>query len=505
MIISDTITTIANSTLRIFKSIPSYLGGDKNRPKTVPGPPIAVEAVATVNGHFGRVSFGKPTYDGGSPITSYTVKSIPGGIIATKTGPDGGSITVSGLCVGTTYTFSVIATNAIGNSTETITLPITTTGVPSEPISVTAEAISSTSIRLRFNNPTSTGGRNITGYSVISYPDGKINTIQGEQSDIIISGLVCGSFHSFCVSAVNGNGVGAKSKLSNMVSPGINFSEHTTAAISYMLKGKTTGPWNKRLKYDNYDFEFYATTGAQSMFSVLDYPNTMTRNQNFWGKDLDLTGIGAFNCTYPPTPTNTSNTYPGYPNYGSLISRRHVIFASHAPLGDSISFVKKDGTILPYRILKWSSIIEGSLDIKIGIFAEDVSSDLAIYKVLPSGYRSKLSLPFSAIGTNQFKEAIVLQSSEYGHYNMLPTDSEMVNFSIPIITGDSGSPVFTVAENNELILLNCWHHGGPTPDGPFIADFKPAINSAMSELSKALNLSSDYQLIEVDLCKYPNV
>ena len=57
MIISDTITQITNSTLRAIKLIPSYLGGDKNRPKTVPGPPIAAEAVATVNGHFGRVSF----------------------------------------------------------------------------------------------------------------------------------------------------------------------------------------------------------------------------------------------------------------------------------------------------------------------------------------------------------------------------------------------------------------------------------------------------------------
>ena len=505
MIISDTITQITNSTLRAIKSIPSYLGGDKNRPKTVPGPPIAAEAVATVNGHFGRVSFTKPTYDGGSPIISYTVKSSPGGIVATKAGPDGGSVTVSGLNFGTVYTFSVIATNAIGNSTETITRPITTTGVPSEPLSVTAEPISSTSIRLRFNNPTSTGGRDITGYSVISYPDGKISTIQGERNDIIISELVCGSLHSFCVSAVNGNGVGAKSKLSNMVSSCINFSEHTTATISSMLKGITPGPWNKRRAYDNYDFEFYRTTGAQSMFSVLDYPKTMTRNQNFWGKDLDLTGIGAFNCTYPPTPINASNTYPGYPNYGSLISRRHVIFASHAPLGDSISFVKKDGTILPYRISKWSSVIEGSLDIKIGIFSEDVSTDLAIYKVLPSEYKSKVSLPFSAIGTNQFKETTILECHSYGHYNILPTDSDMASFSIPIITGDSGSPVFTVAENNELILLNCWHHGGSTPDGPFIADFKPVINSAMSELSKALNLSSDYQLIEVDLSKYPSV
>jgi hypothetical protein len=57
------------------------------------------------------VTFTAPASDGGSPITGYTVTSSPGGI----TGTGGSSpITVSGLTTGTSYTFTVRATNAVG-------------------------------------------------------------------------------------------------------------------------------------------------------------------------------------------------------------------------------------------------------------------------------------------------------------------------------------------------------------------------------------------------------
>lgn len=77
----------------------------------VPGAPTAV--VATAGNASVGVSFVAPANNGGSAITGYTVRSNPGNITATgATSP----INVTGLTNGTAYTFTVVATNAVGNS-----------------------------------------------------------------------------------------------------------------------------------------------------------------------------------------------------------------------------------------------------------------------------------------------------------------------------------------------------------------------------------------------------
>ncbi len=78
---------------------------------TVSGAPTSV--VATAGYKSASVAFVAPTNNGGSSIKGYTVTSTPGGITATGiTSP----INVKGLTNGTSYTFTVIATNASGNS-----------------------------------------------------------------------------------------------------------------------------------------------------------------------------------------------------------------------------------------------------------------------------------------------------------------------------------------------------------------------------------------------------
>ena len=78
-------------------------------PLKVPNPPTSV--VGTAGSSFASISFTAPTDVGGGAITSYTVTSSPGGFTGTgATSP----ITVSGLTNGTSYTFTVTATNAFG-------------------------------------------------------------------------------------------------------------------------------------------------------------------------------------------------------------------------------------------------------------------------------------------------------------------------------------------------------------------------------------------------------
>ncbi|WP_371562380.1 BspA family leucine-rich repeat surface protein [Flavobacterium sp. Arc2] len=62
------------------------------------------------------VSFTAPANTGGSPITSYTAMSSPGSFTGTLIQSGSGTITVNGLTNGTAYTFTVTATNAVGNS-----------------------------------------------------------------------------------------------------------------------------------------------------------------------------------------------------------------------------------------------------------------------------------------------------------------------------------------------------------------------------------------------------
>ena len=79
---------------------------------TAPAAPTAV--IATAGSAQATVSWTAPTDTGGSPITGYTVTGDPGG--SCSVAGDITDCTITGLTNGTEYTFSVIATNAQGNS-----------------------------------------------------------------------------------------------------------------------------------------------------------------------------------------------------------------------------------------------------------------------------------------------------------------------------------------------------------------------------------------------------
>ena len=78
---------------------------------TVPDAPTSISAEAGIN--QATISFTPPINNGGSVILSYTVTSNPGGVTATDSASP---IVVTGLTDGVTYTFTVVATNAIGSS-----------------------------------------------------------------------------------------------------------------------------------------------------------------------------------------------------------------------------------------------------------------------------------------------------------------------------------------------------------------------------------------------------
>ena len=101
---------------------------------SAPGPVPSI--VATPTGpNSADVSFGTPTNNGGSPITGYRATATPTSAAPAKRkssaetiikeGPTS-PISITGLEFGVNYTFSVVALNAVGGSTPTVTVtPVT--------------------------------------------------------------------------------------------------------------------------------------------------------------------------------------------------------------------------------------------------------------------------------------------------------------------------------------------------------------------------------------------
>ena len=214
---------------------------------TAPGAPTSVTASA-ISSTSATVSFIAPDNNGGSPITSYTATSNTGGKTGTVT-QSGRTITVSGLTPGTAYTFTVIATNIVENSSPSvasgsITIPPT---VPGAPTIGPATLTSSTSATVSFTPPDSNGGSPIISYIATS-GDGSISgkISQFGNGTIPVSGLTPGTSYTFNVTAENSVGFGKPSGYSNIIiTPLVNslFLQQTspTSLIQYSFNDSN---WN---------------------------------------------------------------------------------------------------------------------------------------------------------------------------------------------------------------------------------------------------------------------
>ena len=192
---------------------PSLFQIDPNEPQiTVPDAPTNI--MATVGNSEAIVSFTAPTNNGGATITSYTVTSSPGSLQATGSSSP---ITVTGLTNGTTYTFTVTATNSAGGSPTSPTSPsVTPVTIPEAPTSVTATVGNSEAI-VSFTAPTNDGGATITSYTVTSSPGGL--TATGSSPPITVTGLTNGTAYTFTVEATNSAGCSPTSPTSPSVTP----------------------------------------------------------------------------------------------------------------------------------------------------------------------------------------------------------------------------------------------------------------------------------------------
>jgi hypothetical protein len=146
------------STNSIGDSVASSASNSITTPSTLPEPPNNILSMPGIG--EASVSFTPPVNNSGSVITLYTVTSSPGGFTGSGTSSP---IVVLNLSNNTSYTFTVVSTNSVGDSvasspSNSIT---TTTPSPSTPI-ITGIISLTTSLIVTFSAPASFG--TITNY-----------------------------------------------------------------------------------------------------------------------------------------------------------------------------------------------------------------------------------------------------------------------------------------------------------------------------------------------------
>jgi hypothetical protein len=184
-----------------------------------PSPPIAPTNVKAIAGNrSATVTWIAPTKSGGLEITNYTVTSNPGDII--KTVDSSPNTIIKKLTNGTAYTFTVVATNAAGNSLPSVESNLVTPNiVPNAPTNVKAVSGNSEAT-VKWTAPESNGGTEITSYTITSNLGDTIETADSSPNTIIKK-LTNGTAYTFTVVATNAAGNSLPSVESKSVTPNI--------------------------------------------------------------------------------------------------------------------------------------------------------------------------------------------------------------------------------------------------------------------------------------------
>jgi RHS repeat-associated protein len=180
-------------------------------------PPGVATGVSGVAGNTQVTVSWTAASSGGSAITQYVVTASPGGATKTVTASPA---TVTGLTAGTAYTFTVIATNAIGtgvsSAASAAVTPYTTPGAPTGVTATAGNALANVS----WTAPASNGGLAISSYTITSAPGGLTSTVSAPATSGPVTGLTNGTPYTFTVYATNAPlNNGPASSPSNSVTP----------------------------------------------------------------------------------------------------------------------------------------------------------------------------------------------------------------------------------------------------------------------------------------------
>ena len=230
---------------------------------------------------------------------------------------------------------------------------------------------------------------------------------------------------------------------------------------------------------------------SKNIYSIMDHDKKIyVRNQNNWAYDLDLSMI---------SPWNSAG---GGRLGGTLISPRHIVFATHyqIPIGAKLRFVTKDNVVIEKTLVNKISPSYTNVyfpDITVGVLDSDVPSSISFAKILPDNwdlYLKTFDINVPCLVLDQEEKALVSNVHSITPTYMNFVEPPNKSFFEKIIGGDSGNPAFLIVDD-EPILLTIWTFGG-AGSGTSIAGQKMAINRMMKELG------GEYQLSEINLDRF---
>ena len=234
---SLTVQTPASSAIAPYGNYMLFIVNKKGVPSiaaplnlsAAPEAPAAPTGVtATASKGSATVTWSAPA-QGTSPIASYTITPYIGAAaqpVTTITGsPPATSATIMGLTNGTTYTFTVTATNAVGSGPASAPSNPVTPSAPTAPAAPAAPTATpgNGSATVTWSAPAD-GGSPITSYTITPYIGAAaqpVTTITGSPpaTSATITGLTNGTTYTFTVTATNAVGSGPASAASNAVTP----------------------------------------------------------------------------------------------------------------------------------------------------------------------------------------------------------------------------------------------------------------------------------------------
>lgn len=213
--------------------------------------------------------------------------------------------------------------------------------------------------------------------------------------------------------------------------------------------------------------------------------NVTTLWSNQGAHALDFSGASPWNSTMQ------------YAGAGTLISPRHLLFASHytPAAGTTIGFLDQDNHVITRTLMNTRQI--GTTDIRIGVLDADVPSTIAYYPLLSYAdfqrHIAQSRVPMIRLDQNDtvfIQDITLVNSTDIIMMSSVGTRAPYT--SGWAISGDSGNPDFVVI-GDQLVLLGAQHTPNGNPDtGNYIAE----INAAMTALG------GGYQITQLDLSQF---